>query len=349
MVVTSIGFNLLRASPFISRGVSNAMYRTPQIQNICQTRGLRYFQEKLIKLMYWRGRSFDKVDLEFKRSDQQDWNYKTEIYAFSRRLQENLSEDTLRRVFTNPSYISSLEKDGGQYDMPMIQLDSNEELVNRGITLMDDIIKPYMRHHFDKMPEEGIAAITDYLKSEEVLANIAKWIGCKDIILTAEYPPSSAAMASTVPAIIAGIEKDLGFERARRFIVDMIITYIHDLPIMEKIWQIPHPRETLNMILEGSGLPSYEPRIIFQTGIKTLEACHVIGLYSNKNFLGSSAGETLDIAEECASLDAMMRLFDLKNNRRPLTFGDKSELIDYSLHTKPHPELTNWKFELATS
>lgn len=299
--------------------------------------------------MYWRGRSFDRVEIKHKRSDRQDWNYKTEIFAFSRRLQENLSEDTLRRAFTHPSYIASLQKQGGEFDLPVVQLDSNEELVDKGLKLMDDIIKPYLRHHFNNMPEDGITAITNYLKSDEVLATIAKWIGCRDIVLTADYPPSSQAMALTVPAVIAAIDKDLGFERARRFIIDMIITYIHDFPIMEKIWQIPHPRETLNMILKNNGLPNYEPRIIFQTGLRTLEACHVVGLYCNKQFLGSSPGETLDIAEECASLDAMMRLFDIKENRRPLTFGDKSEVIDYTVHTKPHPTLNNWKFELASS
>lgn len=297
--------------------------------------------------MYWRGRSHDLVKFPDRRRDEfQDWNYRSEIFAFSRRLQENLSEETLRRVFAHPSYIESLKKDQIKYDLPSINVPSNLELVQRGEQLLDACIKPYLRYSYSQVPEDGIANITSYLKSETVMADVAKWTGCKDIILSSEWPPSPCTMANTVRALLAGIESDLGLDRVHRFVVDIIISYLNDKNILDDVWIIPNPTQTLRLILENSQLPSYEPRIMFQTGIKTLESCYLVGLYVNKKLLGSSSGETLQIAEECSALDALQRLFDLGDSREPLIFGEASEKINYEAHAKEHDYIKTWRFKI---
>lgn len=312
-----------------------------------QTRALRLYRERTVRLMYWRGRSFDAMKYpERRRSEFQDWNYRSEIFAFSRRLQENLSEDTIRQIFVHQSYIDSLQRNQMKYDLPSLKIESNSGFVSRAVELLDTTIKPYLRHSFRHMPEDGIASINEYLQSDTVLADVAKWIGCKEIVLTEEWPPSKTTMANTVRALIAGVEADLGIERARRFIVDMLISYLNDKDILDDIWHIPNPRDTLNLILRNSKLPTYEPRIMFETGVKTLEPCHLIGLYANQKFLGASAGETLSIAEDCAALDALQRLFDLKESRTPLIYGEAAEKIDYDDHVKEHAYVKTWQFKL---
>lgn len=277
----------------------------------------------------------------------QEWNYRSEIYAFSRRLQEELSEDTLRQIFTHKSYLDKLRSKQIELDLAETNIESNEKLVNRGRELLDICLKPYLRHMFDKLPEDGIVAITDYLKSYIVLADIASWIGCKDIILTNEYPPNEVTMANTVYALLGGIENDSDLQRVRRFVVDIIVTYLNDKDIMEDVWSLPNPKETLSMILENSKLPPYEPRIMFQTGVRTLEACHLVGLYVDKRLIGSSAGETLDIAEECAALDSLRKLFDLNEERKPFIYGRESEKINYSAHEKEHGPMKSWTLKLV--
>lgn len=314
--------------------------------NSQQTRGLKQYQEKTVRAMYWRGRSFDRASFEKRRSEYQDWNYRSEIFAFSRRLQENLDENTLREIFAHPSYVEAFRENQAKYNLPDIGMKPNTHLVHRGCALLDECIKPYLRYTFSRMPEDGIVAITNYLKSERVLADIAKWIGCKEIILVTEYPPGPTTMADTIKALLAGVERDLGLERTRRFIVDMIISYLNDKDILEDVWVIPNPRETLNLILANTRLPAYEPRIMFQTGVKTLESCHIVGLYTNKKFLGSSAGETLDIAEECAAIDSLQRIFELKENRQPYTYGEASEQIDYAAHKIEHDDIKKYKLDL---
>lgn len=317
--------------------------------NVRQTRNMRIFREKTIRAMYWRGRSFDVVKYPERRKNEfQTWNYRAEMFAFSRRIQENLSEATLERVFAQPSYVERVKKEQLEYDVPSTQIESNAALVTRGAQILDETIKAYLRHVYSRVPEDGIASIAGYLMSDVVMADIAKWIGCKDIIMCAEWPPSEQTMANTVRALVAGIECDLDLGRARRFIADMIISYLNDKDILDDVWHIPNPRETLNLILANSQLPRYEPRLLFQVGLRSVEACHLIGLYSNKRLLGSSAGETLPIAEECAALDALQRLFDLRDSREPLIYGEAADMIDYKAHMREHDHIKTWRYELSS-
>lgn len=315
---------------------------------VCQqSRSMRLYRERTMRAMYWRSRQFDAIKYpERHRSEFQDWNYKSEIFAFSRRLQENLSEDTLRRVFAHESYLESLRDRQRELSLPEINLESNAKLISRGEQLLDHCIPPYLRHTFNKMPEEGIVAITNYLKSEPVMADIAKSIGCTDIILCAERFPNEKTLAATMRAVLAGIDLDLGLDRVQRFVVDMIITYINEKDILDDIWLIPNPKQTLNLILKNSQLPNYEPRIMYQVGRKTLEQCFVVGIYVNHKLLGSSPGETIEIAEECAALDTLRWLFDLHDSRAPYVWGEASEKINYEAHRKEHPRISRWSFEL---
>lgn len=304
------------------------------------------YRERTVRAMYWRARSFDAIKLPLDRKDnRQEWNYRSEIFAFSRRLQENLSEDTLRQIFAHPSYIEKMKDRQAELNMPDLNLPSNQKLVDRGNQLLELSNKPYLRHSFRRVPEDGIEAIHAYLASEPVLMDIATSIGCRDIILSSEWPPSQKTMADTLLAVLAGVEADLGLERARRFAVDIILSYLADKDILDDIWNIPNPREVLNNILRNSQLPSYEARIMFQSGVRTLESCHVVGLYTNQLFLGSSAGETLEIAEDCAAINSLARLFDLTLSRAPMVFGEKSEKIDYEQHNKKHDYIDAWKFD----
>ena len=48
-----------------------------------------------------------------------------------------------------------------------------------------------------------------------------------------------------------------------------------------------------------------ESRLLFQTGPETILASHNVGIFCNKEIIGQSFGETLDIAEEMAARDAL--------------------------------------------
>lgn len=146
------------------------------------SRGMRLSKEKTLRKMYWRGRSFDKIKEQVRpRNEWQDWNYKSELYAFGARLGEpELTEDALTQAFTHRSYVSTQkakQEELGVEDV-QINLQDNAELIEEGRRLIESYSKAYLRYHLRAAPEECIESISQYLLSEPVLGDISKWIGC---------------------------------------------------------------------------------------------------------------------------------------------------------------------------
>lgn len=149
-----------------------------------QTRTLvKLWKERTLRAMYWRGRRFDRVPERkaVPRSEYQDWKYSAEVAAFAARLGEpQLTEADLTRAFTHRSFVSAQQAKQtalGIADV-QLQLEDNSELIAEGRELMANYVRPYLRYHLRSAPEECIESVTQYLLSEGVLAEVAKWIGC---------------------------------------------------------------------------------------------------------------------------------------------------------------------------
>ncbi len=85
-------------------------------------------------------------------------NFKSELFAFSQRLNENLSEENLKIAFTNESYIQKEEKQRkelGIIDVAINIIDNNN-FATVGETICKSYIKPYLRHFLPRLPEDGI-------------------------------------------------------------------------------------------------------------------------------------------------------------------------------------------------
>merc|ERR1712029_975108 len=72
---------------------------------------------------------------------------------------------------------------------------------------------------------------------------------------------------------------------------------------------------------KNSGMEPPEPRLLFQTGPDTILASHLIGIYCDKQLIGQSYGETLDIAEEMAARDTLRNIFGTSEFSPPLPHG----------------------------
>ncbi|KAL1427808.1 hypothetical protein MTO96_003148 [Rhipicephalus appendiculatus] len=81
------------------------------------------------------------------------------------------------------------------------------------------------------------------------------------------------------------------------------------------------PHERLAAVLQNSGRAPAEARLLWESGRNTLEATFCVGLYSDKQFLGCSAGETLTVAKEMAARDALRRFFGLSLDRNALSMA----------------------------
>lgn len=107
------------------------------------------------------------------------------MYAFGKRLGEDISEENLRVVFTDPSYIEGEKKrreELGTKDAEVV-VQSNEELARVGESTMSNFIPKYLRCFLPRLPEEGIIALQKYLLDDSNLAEMSKSLGTYDIIL----------------------------------------------------------------------------------------------------------------------------------------------------------------------
>lgn len=270
-----------------------------------------------------------------KRSERFEWNYDAELYAFNKRLRENITEDTLRCLFVHDSFVSMEKKKRitmAQEDL-LLDMKSNTALVSLGNDIMSKFLLRYLRVAYRYVPEEGIVAVRDFLISDYLLSYVSSNIGTKDLIFSAEYPPSESTFAETFRALIGGIASDDSVAAAENFVLDFVCPQLIDKDVFE-IWEFENPLAILNSILQKKGDSDAESRLIFESGRNTLEAVYHVGLYSNKAFLGRGVGETLSFAEEMAAYDALRRLFHLNDSNIILPLGETARKMDFNSEMK---------------
>lgn len=267
----------------------------------------------------------EKLPQVYKRSGFIDWNFDAEIYSYGMRLNENFDLKLLERAFIQRSYVIQQKQrfENLGTDASDINLLDNTELAEKGQKLVHQYVEAYLRYHLSKYPDEGIAAIRNYLLSTEKLAEISSKLGSKEIILTEEYPASTESLAQTILAVIGALEEsqpDGSLDRPYNFIRDFICTQLNQEDINE-IWNIGNPFELLKRVCAQQKIPNIEARIIGNVGKRDILACCRIGIYDmdTKKLLGNGFGDTYENGIETASIDALSKIFGTFN-LRPFDF-----------------------------
>jgi len=273
-----------------------------------------------------------------------EWNQRAEMFAFSKRLQENMSEEMLGIVFTDVSYMEKEHKKREELGMSVVDpvLQSNERLAEKGRKVMSPFIKQYLRFFLPKLPEEGIAALHDFLLETENVADMSSAMGTSDIILKdSVYPPEDNQLSNCLLAFIGGLSEEQGEKKAQNFIIDFIMSFLQDKQIFE-IWDLEDARATLNVILSNQGLPAFEPRLIRETGRNTIEPCFAVGLFVNKKMISWSAAETVKEAEEMAAFEALKTFFEIRPSHYIFKYGVEAYDLDYASFTKENMAVKGW-------
>ncbi|XP_008560209.1 39S ribosomal protein L44, mitochondrial [Microplitis demolitor] len=262
-----------------------------------------------------------------------EWNFESELYAFNSRLSEKFNLELLSQAFTHNSYILKEEQKQRQVgiDDPQLHYYDNRQFILDGKSLTSKIVEAYLSSAMPRTPAECISAFKDYLLSEEVLASRASLLGCKDIILTEEYPPSNQTLANTFFALVAALAKSTDEIHTAKFIRDFLITTLAEKDLNE-LYCPENPIEILNQVLTNDGKDPVEPRIISQTGVNTFLPCYQIGLFSNKQFISSATESTIEDAVKVAALNALSKLFG---------FADSSNPMKYNLDVDPSKQIKN--------
>ncbi|XP_042238860.1 39S ribosomal protein L44, mitochondrial-like [Homarus americanus] len=293
------------------------------------------------KKMYKKG-----IAHKFSRSEFIEWNYDAELFAFGKRLHEEFEGSLLREALTDSSYIAQemSHQQALGVTSPALTLKSNTELAAAGATVIADYCAKYLRAALPVLPEEGISALVEHLSSEEIMSKVGYGIGLKDLILCQDYPPSATTAAKSFQAVVGALNASVGLTRCQTFVRDFVVSQLVGKDISD-IWQIDRPMELLTDILARSGCGKPEPRLMFQTGKNTVEAVYQVGIYSDKNFMGSGYGETVETAVAEAAYSSIKKLFQITESSNPLPFGKDADAI--ALPHNSNILLDEWSIDKA--
>nr|CAG4643511.1 EOG090X0DYO [Ilyocryptus agilis] len=281
----------------------------------------------------------------FHRSTFLEWNYDAELYAFTNRIGEKIDDSLLRCALTHRSYIEKETK--RLLDLGLdsqLQLVDNEQLAEKGNSMITKFVRGYLRAVFSRVPEELISSLHDYLVSTSVLSDVAKHIGLGDIMLCADFPCEPETFAKSLKALVAALEQTSGEEKARIFVQDLIVTQLYGRDVNE-LWNPRDPVGILATILKREGRGEPEFRLIRKAGANTILAVYHVGIYSDKIFIAEGAGESLEIAQEIAARDALKRLFHTEDSMKALPFGRQLKAFKSKieqLENHPNVSLNEW-------
>ncbi|XP_050442829.1 39S ribosomal protein L44, mitochondrial [Adelges cooleyi] len=271
-----------------------------------------------------------------------EWNYDTELYAFSKRIGESFDNTLLQRALVERSYIINEEERQKEVgiEQPTLNLTDNKELAEKGSAFLNDIVKRYLRTVFPKLPEEGIIGIHDFLTNDDSLSHVSFHIGTSELILCADFPVEKSTLANVLKALVGALVESSGEERATLFVRDFVMTQLADKDI-HSIWDHNEPIQLLTDLLAKDGIGAPEPRIVGESGKNTILACFRVGLYTphDKKMIGLGFGETVDIAHEMAARNSLRHLFGTADTTL-IPFN--LELNQLSTRTEKNASINEW-------
>ncbi|XP_020799451.1 39S ribosomal protein L44, mitochondrial [Drosophila serrata] len=255
------------------------------------------------------------------RSGFVEWNQRSELFAFGKRLGESFEMALLQRAFIERSYAHREEEKRRKLGIEEadLQIADNSDLAQKGQIIARAYVDAFLQHQLPKVPKEGLQAIASYLLGTNTLAHVSSHLGTKDLIHSTEYPPSAESLAQSLQAVIGALADSSGVERAFLFVRDFICTQLNQKDLLD-VWTPEEPLQLLEKICQERKLGDAEPRLIGDCGKNTVLAAYQVGIYANRQLLGKGFGEDLKTATETAAIDALQSLFDTHDNRRPFDF-----------------------------
>lgn len=286
-----------------------SFYKPLKISEI-PSRNIHRWVAPTLKELYRRKQRLEP-EPEQPRSRYLEWNYDAELFAFGKRLGEELDRSLLKQALVQREYANIQEVKAQRKGTVSEELKHNYELVQEG----EDIINDYLKTELNKTYQKDIVdAVLRYLTEEEMLANIGSHLGLKDLILTDEYPPTSKTLSDTFKAVVAALKRSQDLARAENFIKDFVLVQLNGKNVYD-IWNLKDPYEYLTRLLKEKGITDIEPRLCAVSASNTIMSCYQVGLYSDKKLLGIGWGENTKIAQETAAVDAIRRLHSKHVNK----------------------------------
>ncbi|PIK42320.1 putative 39S ribosomal protein L44, mitochondrial [Apostichopus japonicus] len=230
------------------------------------------------------------------RSHKENWDYESELFAFGKRIGEDLEDSILRQALRRPIIIiDSAGKGGGatlpQPDNAILSESGPDTLTAAGFSAEDHCLylvtfKPTF-HTFIKTSDRWNKSNIRLPVENGASESYSETSGLGDVIR--DFPVPAEDLKITFLAIIGAI-----FEQHEK---------LYD------IWGPEDPMGLLVRLLEEDGRSPPESRLLREASKNTYTPLFMVGVYSNKELLGWGPGETIEVATTEAAAVALKNLF----------------------------------------
>jgi len=163
-----------------------------------------------------------------KKSPRTDRIYqKNQIETFIKKLGlENTQSDLIATALTHPSYT---------FENPGSGLENNQRLEFLGDAVLDFVVGEYLYLNYPERPEGELTKMRAAVVNETTLARKAKSIDLGQALFLGKGEQSSGGrdrasiIADALEAVIGAIYLQYGFEKVRKFILNMLVPEIKEL------------------------------------------------------------------------------------------------------------------------
>ncbi|NLI91398.1 MAG: ribonuclease III [Peptococcaceae bacterium] len=225
--------------------------------------------------------------------------YKGEVELFSKRLGfENPQGELICTALTHPSYT---------FENPSSGLENNQRMEFLGDAVLDFVIGEYLYLNYPERPEGELTKMRAAVVNETTLARKAKSIDLGQALFLGKGEQSSGGrerpsiLADALEAVIGAIYLQYGFEKVRKFILDMLVPEIKEL-------DDGNYGDFKTMLQEKAQKIEYDViyRIIDETG-PDHDKLFTAGVYVHSELKGKGTGKTKKEAEQNAARLALKK------------------------------------------
>ncbi|RJE49209.1 MULTISPECIES: ribonuclease III [unclassified Dehalobacter] len=209
---------------------------------------------------------------------------------------ENLQSELIFTAMTHPSFT---------FENPNSGLENNQRLEFLGDAVLDFIIGEYLYQNYPDKPEGELTKMRAAVVNETTLARKARSINLGQALFLGKGEQSSGGrdrpsiIADALEAVIGAIYLQYGFEKVRKFILDMLVPEILEL-------NEGNYGDFKTMLQEKAQKKEYEVyyRIIEETG-PDHDKRFTAGVYLHGELQGTGIGKTKKEAEQQAARFAL--------------------------------------------
>ncbi len=226
----------------------------------------------------------------------------------------------LRTAFIDKSHVDIPREEYRLRKMKSVPEKDNSDVAEKGSARLYECVKAFTKNTYPSFPDEAIKSITSYLTSETEIAKIAQNIGIADMIIASMYPYPDDVLYRAFCALVETIASQRTSKSATNFIQDFVCSQLISEDVL-KIWNPDNPELVLNKLLANQNKEPAEPRLVYSASPETILPAITVGFFSNKQFIGSGCGETIDEAREEAALNCLREVLNYNwECASPITF-----------------------------